>query len=177
MCMTQENTCFNVESDADCERWASDAQCEINPEWMYPNCRKTCLRCDRGTCEYSPPLSISTVDVSNCRKNCLGCDRGTCEYSSFCLSLHRGCPPTVERPVWGLIEELVSIHPPIHCFLPLTFYLPLIFHNLSRYEFRNHRHNVINDCQIKIVKIALWKLEFWTFIQRNPGLTRSILSL
>ena len=58
-CRTQENTCYNVQTDADCEEWAADGQCDINPEWMYPNCRKTCLRCDRGTGQYvghcSPP--------------------------------------------------------------------------------------------------------------------------
>ena len=53
MCKTQENTCYNVEPDAKCEEYAADAQCEINPEWMYPNCRKTCLRCDRGTGGFS----------------------------------------------------------------------------------------------------------------------------
>ncbi len=40
--------CDNVhESDANCEHWASRGDCLTNKEWMIPNCRKSCWKCDK----------------------------------------------------------------------------------------------------------------------------------
>ncbi len=49
LCDANEDNCFNVRSDQQCDDWEGEDQCVQNPQWMYANCRKTCSKCDYGT--------------------------------------------------------------------------------------------------------------------------------
>lgn len=37
--------CENLHNDQECNGWAGSGECEINPDWMIPNCRKACRKC------------------------------------------------------------------------------------------------------------------------------------
>ena len=34
------------DNDEQCSSWASTGECDINPEWMHENCKKSCDKCD-----------------------------------------------------------------------------------------------------------------------------------
>lgn len=48
--LTVSENCENLHNDQECEDWARGGECEINPSWMIPNCRKACQKCgdDKG---------------------------------------------------------------------------------------------------------------------------------
>lgn len=38
-------SCKNIHNDQDCESWARSGECDKNPSWMKPNCKKSCKIC------------------------------------------------------------------------------------------------------------------------------------
>ncbi|KAL4220458.1 hypothetical protein ACF0H5_020859 [Mactra antiquata] len=50
---TQEPTtvpglCRDEHNEVECKGWADSGECDINPDWMIPNCRKSCNKCSGG---------------------------------------------------------------------------------------------------------------------------------
>jgi len=37
--------CVNLHNDAECNNWANSGECDVNPDWMIPNCRQACRKC------------------------------------------------------------------------------------------------------------------------------------
>lgn len=46
----RERSCHDLHDTKQCKRWADQDECSINPDWMVPNCRKSCDRCVGGVC-------------------------------------------------------------------------------------------------------------------------------
>ncbi|KAH3844573.1 hypothetical protein DPMN_086832 [Dreissena polymorpha] len=34
--------CENIHNTLECDNWALSNECSLNPNWMNPNCRKSC---------------------------------------------------------------------------------------------------------------------------------------
>ncbi|XP_025079726.1 uncharacterized protein LOC112555506 [Pomacea canaliculata] len=48
----EEKECVDIHPNgAECRRWAEIGECTKNPKWMIPNCRKSCGKCEDGTCK------------------------------------------------------------------------------------------------------------------------------
>ena len=41
--------CVNKEGDQQCVEWASRGECDLNSNFMHPNCRKACGLCSGGS--------------------------------------------------------------------------------------------------------------------------------
>ncbi|XP_052217899.1 cell death abnormality protein 1-like [Dreissena polymorpha] len=38
--------CENIHNTLECDKWARTDECSLNPDWMIPNCRKSCKKCE-----------------------------------------------------------------------------------------------------------------------------------
>ncbi|XP_076453866.1 uncharacterized protein LOC143289003 isoform X2 [Babylonia areolata] len=47
----EEVRCFDKHDTVQCGRWERVGECTSNPSWMIANCRRTCAKCDDGTCK------------------------------------------------------------------------------------------------------------------------------
>lgn len=47
------------DSDSECDEWAEEDQCSLNPIWMLDNCRSSCGKCDRIS---GPSVTKTTCD-------------------------------------------------------------------------------------------------------------------
>ncbi|KAK3603705.1 hypothetical protein CHS0354_023311 [Potamilus streckersoni] len=44
--------CLDKHNTVECNRWAQTGECTVNPNWMLPNCRKSCKKCGgSGVCK------------------------------------------------------------------------------------------------------------------------------
>ncbi|XP_076096037.1 uncharacterized protein LOC143066999 isoform X2 [Mytilus galloprovincialis] len=43
-------SCRDLHDTRKCKKWADKNECAVNPDWMIPNCRKSCDRCVGGSC-------------------------------------------------------------------------------------------------------------------------------
>ena len=47
-CSIISATCEDLHNTVECQGWANSGECRINPDWMIPNCRKSCKKCRGG---------------------------------------------------------------------------------------------------------------------------------
>lgn len=38
--------CSDIHNTIECQGWAETGECDLNPNWMIPNCRKSCRKCN-----------------------------------------------------------------------------------------------------------------------------------
>uniref|UniRef100_A0A2C9LK61 Metalloendopeptidase n=1 Tax=Biomphalaria glabrata TaxID=6526 RepID=A0A2C9LK61_BIOGL len=76
---TTSSTCNNLHnSDTECQIWAKNDHCHINPRWMNKNCYKACSGCDGSTIlTTTPTLVTGTVSVIT---------------GDQCEDMNEGCP-------------------------------------------------------------------------------------
>ncbi|KAH3804532.1 hypothetical protein DPMN_132819 [Dreissena polymorpha] len=41
-----DGECENIHNTLECDKWARTDECSLNPDWMIPNCRKCCKKCE-----------------------------------------------------------------------------------------------------------------------------------
>lgn len=79
--------CRDRHNTRECLKWASSGECSRNPDWMVPNCRKSCNRCKDGSCKNlydDKKCRVWAADGEcmknpgwmpiNCKKACNKCD-------------------------------------------------------------------------------------------------------
>ncbi|XP_060074104.1 zinc metalloproteinase nas-15-like isoform X2 [Ylistrum balloti] len=82
--------CRDRHNTRECLKWASSGECSRNPDWMVPNCRKSCSRCEDGSCKNlydDRKCQVWARDGEcmknpswmpvNCKKACGRCDGST----------------------------------------------------------------------------------------------------
>ncbi|CAG5130359.1 unnamed protein product, partial [Candidula unifasciata] len=70
-------TCRNMHSsDTECDIWASNDHCNINPSWMQKNCAKSCRKCTGGDTTGSKGAKTTNPDTGTAK---------------FCEDLQTGC--------------------------------------------------------------------------------------
>ncbi|XP_033760032.1 zinc metalloproteinase nas-15-like [Pecten maximus] len=87
--------CRDKHNTRECLKWASSGECSRNPDWMVPNCRKSCNRCNDGSCKNlydDKKCRVWAADGEcmknpkwmpfNCEKACGGCDGSTSDEES-----------------------------------------------------------------------------------------------
>ncbi|KAK3603704.1 hypothetical protein CHS0354_023310 [Potamilus streckersoni] len=78
--------CRDIYNSIECEGWAETGECELNPDWMIPNCRRSCKKCpseecvnifDDSQCDYKAQrgecLNNKDWMEANCRRSCKNC--------------------------------------------------------------------------------------------------------
>ncbi|XP_045199753.2 zinc metalloproteinase nas-15-like isoform X2 [Mercenaria mercenaria] len=40
--------CEDIHNSVECKGWADTGECDLNPDWMIPNCRRSCKKCGDG---------------------------------------------------------------------------------------------------------------------------------
>ncbi|XP_055891008.1 zinc metalloproteinase nas-15-like isoform X3 [Biomphalaria glabrata] len=74
---TTSSTCNNLHnSDTECQIWAKNDHCHINPRWMNKNCYKACSGCDGSTILTTTPTLVT----------------GTVITGDQCEDMNEGCP-------------------------------------------------------------------------------------
>ncbi|XP_005104709.2 zinc metalloproteinase nas-15 [Aplysia californica] len=86
---TDEDDMKCVDSNHNCQSWYNTGQCTSNPNWMIPNCRKACKKCDDGTCKnffddkqceiWAQKLECISNSVWMAKHCAKSCGRGLCE--------------------------------------------------------------------------------------------------
>ncbi|XP_052783984.1 zinc metalloproteinase nas-15-like isoform X2 [Mya arenaria] len=87
--------CENFHNTPECEGWAETGECSANPDWMIPNCRRACNKCDEGgqqECKNTwdddqcsawardkECIKNSVWMNTNCHRSCTGCGGGSTE--------------------------------------------------------------------------------------------------
>merc|ERR1719348_2650221 len=83
--------CFD--KDDKCQTWADAGECEKNPDWMTPNCPKSCGKCD-GVEKTTEDPKVTTKPPVNCVDKDDKCqtwaDAGECEKNPFWMTPN--CP-------------------------------------------------------------------------------------
>ncbi|XP_060580699.1 balbiani ring protein 3-like isoform X2 [Ruditapes philippinarum] len=81
--------CEDIHNSVECKGWADSGECDLNPDWMIPNCRRSCGKCgDSGEAECKNTwndrqcegwsrdaecIKNSIWMNKNCYKACSGC--------------------------------------------------------------------------------------------------------
>ncbi|KAL5005496.1 hypothetical protein ScPMuIL_018952 [Solemya velum] len=63
--------CEDKHNSLECKKWANKGECNHNPGWMIPNCRKSCKKCHDGSCKniYDDKECQHWVADEECMKN------------------------------------------------------------------------------------------------------------
>ncbi|XP_071549920.1 uncharacterized protein [Panulirus ornatus] len=85
-----------TDEDQECEYWAVNDECEKNPLWMKPHCRRSCLRCDYSTtCENRHQDCEFWAKHDQCQENRFWMHvhcRKACGLCELCVDANTWCP-------------------------------------------------------------------------------------
>ncbi|KAL3847255.1 hypothetical protein ACJMK2_018176 [Sinanodonta woodiana] len=110
--------CTDIYNTAECQGWADTGECEINPDWMIPNCRRSCRKCpsegcvniyDNSQCDYKKQRGecVKNRDwmETNCRRSCTNCTALSTTVP----------PPTIPaRPTPSTVKPSTSVCKNLH---------------------------------------------------------------